>query len=225
MNTRLKIASNVVVCVLTASLGVAAFTTFNAQATNFGSAFRYGRLVLSETAQTGEACLSTGSGTTDVNVSAVCDRLLDLSPAKPGDSAVAKLTLRNAGTLDASRLELFARACTDVVAPGESYGGTGSPCAALRFYVQRWADASFATPAACLYGGADGATCNFGDETKTLRAFSAAYSSSEMGLAIGGGLAARASVYITVGVELPSTAGNAYQGRAASFDLGWHLVQ
>jgi hypothetical protein len=111
-----------------------------------------------------------------------------------------------------------------VTAAGESYAGTGSPCGAIRFYVQRWTDSTFTVPAACLYGGAVAPACNFGDATKTLGAFASAYPSSATGLAIGG-LAARASAYVTVGVELPPSAGNAFQGRAATVDLNWFLAQ
>ena len=224
MGTPFKIVvSSCIVAVAAAFVTLSGFATFNAEATNLGNAFGYGTLVLSDTARSGVVCLSTGGGATDENVNPGCDRLLDLATAKPGDSAVARLTLTNAGSLEASQFELFAPACTSAVT--ESYSGTGDACGTLRFYVQRWTDASFTTPAACLYGGSSGAACTFGDATKTLGAFAAGYSSPEEALAIDGGLSARASVYITVGVELPSSAGNAYQGRGAALDLDWFLAQ
>jgi len=38
-------------------------------------------------------------------------------------------------------------------------------------------------------------------------------------------LASAASAYFTIGVQMPSTAGNSYQGRSASVDLTWHIDQ
>jgi hypothetical protein len=219
------VVSSCIVALATGFVALGSFATFNAGAANRGNAFGYGTLVLSDTPRTGVACLSTAGGATDLNANPSCDRLLDLPVAKPGDSAVARLTLTNAGSIDASRLVLFAPRCAGTSAPAESYSGTADPCAALRFYVQRWTDASFSTPDACLYGGSSGAACTFGDGSETLSAFTADHPSSASGLAIAGGLSARASAYITVGVELPPSAGNEYQGRAAALDLDWFLAQ
>lgn len=225
METPFKIVvSSCIVALAAGFVALGSFATFNAGAANRGNAFGYGTLVLSDTPRTGVACLSTGGGATDVNANPSCDRLLDLPVAKPGDSAVARLTLTNAGSIVASRLVLFAPRCASTSAPAASYSGTADPCGALRFYVQRWTDASFSTPDACLYGGSSGAACTFGG-SKTLSAFAAGHPSPASGLAIADGLIARASAYITVGVELPASAGNEYQGRAAALDLDWFLAQ
>ena len=201
------------------------FATFSAQVTNPGNTFEQGTLVLSNTVGAGSSCLSTGAGTsTDTNANSSCDALFNLTLRKPGDSSTATLTLKNAGSLDASALKSFASSCTDSNATGETYSGTGSPCSKVQLYVQRYSDAGFTTPSACLYGGASGATCDFSDATKTLGSFATTYPSAGAGLSLGS-LSAGSSMYLKVGVKLPSTADNTVQGRKASIDLTWTLDQ
>jgi hypothetical protein len=226
VSRRTKIVlSCAVVVVLAATLGIASFATFNAQTNNPGNVFAHGTLVLSNTKQGGVACLSTGGGNTNTNVNAACDQLFNLTVKKPGDSGTANLTLKNVGDINASTFKVFAPTCTNANATGESYNGTGNPCTVLQLYVQQWTDNTFTTPSACLYGGATGNTCNFTDTTKTLGAFSTSYNSSSNGLSIGSGLNAGSSVYVTIGVQSPSTADNTYQGRQASIDFDWYIAQ
>lgn len=206
-------------------VGAGTFASFNAQTKNPDNVLAAGTLVLSNTKDGGAACLSTAGGTTDTNANAGCDTLLSLTVQKPGDSGTADLTIANAGSLAASELRVFSAACTDGDASGESYHGTGLPCDKVQLYVQQYADPAFATPSACLYGGATVATiCDFSDATKTLSDFQTAYGTSGSGLLVGS-LAAGASNYFKVGVMLPSSADNTFQGRQATFDLTWHAVQ
>ena len=51
------------------------------------------------------------------------------------------------------------------------------------------------------------------------------YNSSSNGLAIGSGLTAGSSAFITIGVKSPTTAGNTYQGRQSSLDFDWYIAQ
>lgn len=205
--------------------GLGAFASFTAQTRNPGNVFANGTLVLSNTKTGGTSCLSTGGGTTDVNVNNVCDQLLNLTVRKPGDSGTATLTIKNEGSVAASALRVFEAACTNSDALAESFHGTGNPCSQVQLYIQQYSDALFATPSACLYGGATGVTCDFSDTTKTLSAFTGSYNTSSNGLAIGSGLAAGASDYFKIGVMLPSSSDNTYQGRQATFDLTWFAVQ
>ena len=72
-------------------------------------------------------------------------------------------------------------------------------------------------------GGGTATVCDFSDATKTISALAAAYpSGGPLGM---GALTAGSSRYYEVGVALPSNADNSYQGRSASFDLTWTLVQ
>jgi len=219
------LTTSAVLLVAAAGLGFGSFATFNAQTNNASNIFSHGTLVLSDTKQGGTACLSTGGGTTDTNVNTACDQLLNLTVKKPGDSGTANLALRNAGSINASTFKVFSPTCTNADAAGETYHGTGNPCSILQLTIQQWTDNTFTTPSACLYGGATGNTCNFSDTTKTLGAFSTAYGSSTNGLAIGSGLSAGSSAYVTIGVMSPSTADNTYQGRQASVDFDWYIAQ
>jgi hypothetical protein len=226
MSKRRKVVlTSAVILLLAAALGFGSFATFNAQTNNPGNLFAHGTIVLSNTKQGGSACLSTGGGNTNTNVNTGCDQLLNLTVKKPGDSGTANLTLKNVGSLNASLFKVFSPACTNADASGESYHGTGNPCSVLQLYIQEWTDNTFSTPSACLYGGATGNTCNFSDTTKTLGAFSTSYNSTANGLAIGSGLNAGSSTYITIGVQSPSTADNTFQGRQSTIDFDWYIAQ
>jgi hypothetical protein len=217
-----------VVAGIGALAGAGTFATFTAQTTNPTNTFANGTLVLSNTVGAGSACLSTAGGNTDTNANGSCDTALNLSVRAPGDSGTAQLTLENKGSLAASVLKAFSASCTDADAAGETYHGTGSACGVVQFYVQQFSD-SFTTPSACLYGGSGdaGVTCDFSDTNKTLTAFVTAHPNLGSGLSAGP-LAASGgadTTWIRVGVKLPSTAGNTYQGRSASLALNWHVTQ
>ena len=57
-----------------------------------------------------------------------------------------------------------------------------------------------------------------------LGAFATAYPSSTSALGLGA-VSAGSSVYLKVGVKLPSTADNTVQGRKAAIDVSWMLEQ
>jgi hypothetical protein len=219
------LVTSAIVVVLTAGLGFGTFATFNAQTNNPGNVFGHGTLVLSNTKQGGTACLSTAGGTTNTNVNAACDQLLNLTVKKPGDSGTANVTLKNVGSLAGTVFKLFSPACTNADVAAETYHGTGSPCALLQLTVQQWTDNTFTTPLTCLYGASTANVCNFTDATKTLGAFATTYTTSANGLTIGSGLTAGTSAYFTIGVQSPATADNTYQGRQASLDFDWYLAQ
>jgi hypothetical protein len=217
-----------VVAGIGALAGAGTFATFTAQTSNPSNTFADGTLVLSNKVGTASACLSTGGGNTDTN-SGTCDTAFSLAVKAPGDFSTASLTLQNKGSLPASALKLFSGSCTDADAAGENYHGTGSACGVVQFYVQQYSDSGFLTPSACLYGGSpdSGVTCDFSDTAKTLTAFVGAYPNLGSGLSAGSLAAAGGadSTWVRVGVKLPSTAGNSYQGRSASLALNWHITQ
>jgi hypothetical protein len=70
-------------------------------------------------------------------------------------------------------------------------------------------------------------TCDFTDTAKTLGAFASGHGTLGNGVSAGA-LAASGgadTTWVKVGVQLPSTAGNSYQGRSASLALNWHITQ
>jgi predicted ribosomally synthesized peptide with SipW-like signal peptide len=207
------------------AVGGGTFATFNAQTKNPGNVFTDGSLVLSNTKQSGTACLSTAGGTTDTNVNDNCSQLFNLTVKKPGDFGSANLTIKNEGSLAASALKVFSAACANADAGSETYHGTGTPCSKIQLYIQQYSDSGFTTPSTCVYGGGTASTCDFSDTTKTLATFQGSYNTSTNGLAIGSGLAAAASGYFKVAVQLPSSADNSYQGRQATIDFTWHAEQ
>ena len=207
-----------------AMLGAGTFATFNAEASNAGNTFATGTIVLSNTVGTGNACLSTAGGNTNTNANPNCDALFNLAVQKPGATGQADLVIKNDGSLDASSFGLYSSLCTAGNASNENYHGTGDPCGELQLTVQQWSDASHTTPVACVYGGGTGATCQFAG-TKTLADFATNHGSSNSAVAIGSGLAAGTSEYFTVSVQLPSSAGNQFQGRQASIDFSWLAQQ
>lgn len=217
-----------VVAGIGALAGAGTFATFTAQTANPNNVFADGTLVLSNTVNSGSACLSTAGGSTDVNDNSGCSVAFNLSVQKPGDSDTENLTLKNVGSLAASDLDTFGT-CANADVGAETYHGTGLPCSEVQFYVQQWSDSARTTPAACLYGGTSGPnTCDFSDGNKTLHDFVTTYHDAASGLSAGpltklGG--ASDTTWFTIGVKLPDTADNTYQGRQATLALSWHITQ
>jgi predicted ribosomally synthesized peptide with SipW-like signal peptide len=219
------------VAMVGAVVGGGTYATFNAQTANPGNVWANGTLVLSNKVAAGTTCLSTGAGTgTDTNVNNNCDALFTgATLRKPNDSATVAVNVKNEGSLDASALKLYSSACTPGDTAGETYKGTGDPCDKVQLYVQRWTDAARTVPAACVYGSTQLVTpntCDFaatGAEGKTLGAFATANNSTTP-LSLGA-LNTGVTGYYTVGVKLPQSTSNAYQGRRASVDFTWTLEQ
>lgn len=218
---RKRIAATVLVLVgLVAAIGVGAFASFNAQTSNTGNLFADGTLVLSNSVNGGTACLSTAGGTTDVNANDKCDTMFDLTVKKPGDSSSATLALKNDGSIDMSKLNVYSTACTDADAVTEAYHGTGNPCGKIALTIQAFADADYKTPTACVWGGAD---CAF-DPSLTLSAFQSKFNTAATGLDVGK-LAAGQTAYLKVSVQLPADADNTFQGRQSTIDFNWYSEQ
>lgn len=219
------------VAVVGAVVGGGTYATFNAQTANPGNVWANGTLILSNKVGTGTTCLSTGTGTNaDTNVNASCDALFSgATLRKPNDSATVNVAVKNEGSLNASALKLHSGACTAGDTAGETYKGSGDPCDKVQLYVQKWTDATRTVPAACVYGSTQAVTtntCDFsatGAEAKTLGAFASANgTATPLNL---GALNTGVTGYYTVGVKLPQTTSNSYQGRRASIDFTWTLEQ
>ncbi|MFN2589003.1 MAG: hypothetical protein ABR613_12920 [Actinomycetota bacterium] len=219
------------VALVGAVVGGGTYATFNAQTANPGNVWANGTLVLSNKVGSGTTCLSTGAGTsTDTNVNNGCDAFFGgATLRKPNDSATVAVNVRNEGSLNASALKVYSSACSAGDTAGETYKGTGDPCDKVQLYVQRWTDPARTVPAECVFGSSQAltpSTCDFsatGAEAKTLGAFAAANNSTTpLNL---GALNSSTTNYYTIGVKLPQSTGNAYQGRRASIDFTWTLEQ
>ncbi|MFO1537217.1 MAG: hypothetical protein ACKOVH_05240 [Actinomycetota bacterium] len=225
-STRGRVALSVLVLVgLLAVVGAGTFAGFNAETRNPGNQFATGTLVLGNTKASGASCLSTAGGTTDANVNPTCDQLFDLAVRKPGDSASARVTIANQGSVAASALRVFSAACVDADVAAETYHGTGNPCSKIQLVIQRYSDAAFTTPVECVYGGGSASTCDWTDATKTLAAFQGTHGTAATGRTVGSGLASGAARYFEVRLLLPSTSDNTFQGRQATVDLTWYAEQ
>jgi predicted ribosomally synthesized peptide with SipW-like signal peptide len=231
-----------VTSIIVASLGTLAggtFASFTAQNGNPANTFASGSLVLDFNSTTfpppvtpnASDCLSTGGGSTDTN-SNVCATLVSAGVKKPGDSVTAKLALTNRGSLTIAHLMAYspvvsgAKPCADGLAAGETYHGSGLPCGKVVFYIQETNSAFTATT--CQWGGGTASTCDFTtDATKTLDSWSngaGAHKTTATALDMGA-LAPGATRYFVVGMALPSTADNTYQGVSATMDLDWYATQ
>jgi predicted ribosomally synthesized peptide with SipW-like signal peptide len=126
--------------------GAGTFASFTAQTENAGNTFATGTLQLSNSANSGTACLSYNGSS---NTNAACSAIVTVatSPGAAPGSAIATgtVSVTNTGTLPASKFELFspsASDCTDtqVTALGTLNPTTGNPlCAAVVMYVQETA--------------------------------------------------------------------------------------
>jgi hypothetical protein len=226
---RKLLVSLVIVGAATTTLGSGTFASFSASTTNPTNTFATGTIVLSNTKGVATSCFSTGGGTTDSNSNGTCSSLFTLSLQKPGDSGFVDLTLKNEGTLNATSLVTYAsQTCDNSDASGTSYHGSGLPCASIQLYVQEYTSdanrtANTTTGGVCQYGVASGSACSF-DATKTLATFASSYPSSSTTLSMGS-LAAGASRYLRIYLQLPSSATNAMQGRQAAFGFTWSIAQ
>jgi hypothetical protein len=242
-----------VIAVVASSPGT--FASFSAQVTNSGNKFATGTLALSDSANNGAACFSYGGSSNSTNTNA-CGTVIDISgsPAKPGDNIVTgTVTVENTGSIDPSKLTLFAPGssdCTDTVvtALGNLNSATGNPlCGAVVAYVEETSqtDASNNTTnnTYCWYGYSanSNTTC---DTTKadlntnnsdTLAAFDTQTAATPIELkpvsssgtlaSSGSELAPNTSRTFQVGLYLPTSAGNAVQGLESTFGMTWHIDQ
>jgi hypothetical protein len=85
------------------------FASFSAETSNLGSGISSGTLTMSDQVNTGTACLSMNGATQD-NI-AGCGAALTVSNIAPGmfgPTQSAKITIQNTGSIDASKLYLYA---------------------------------------------------------------------------------------------------------------------
>lgn len=160
------------------------FASFSAEATNANTTFATGSIVLSDKVNSGTACLSSAGA---LNNNANCSAILTGANLAPGGAASANLTIQNTGTLNASKLYLWAPSgCTDSQVTNLGFNPiTNNPlCSTIVMFIQE----TGATPW-CWYGlGSGTASCDQttgtgnshldADTTHTLKTFTTDYTSS-----------------------------------------------
>jgi hypothetical protein len=92
--------------------GDGTLASFSAETTNAGSTIASGTLTMSNTVSTNNACFSNQAATHD-NINAGCDKLFQLANVAPGlYGGTAQVAVQNTGTIDASKLWLWAPSVT-----------------------------------------------------------------------------------------------------------------
>jgi len=240
--------SLMVVGVIVGMVGSGTFASFNALTKNTAS-ITAGALVLGDTLNAGSECFSAG-GTAPSNPQTVssgnstaCAGVWSITTQTPGTAITPlQMTIRNAGNLSASALDLHAQAACADSTNGSGYNGGGSLCAQIQLEIEQYTDGTFGTPSHCWYGSASAgvclaeanktpggctvATCSypFSDATHTLSNFGSTVTSAAPintgALAAGGGKA-----YFLVFANLPSTSGDSFQGRRADLTFTWEILQ
>lgn len=196
------------------------YAVFNAEARNLPSTAGTGTLTMDLVVGGGSPCYSYNGPASPGNVNTSCDALATYSPSAelyPGEPKTVTVTVRNDGSLAASDLLVYMPGgCTPVSTADAPAPGSGNPCAAggMQFYVEE------STPGGpkCWFPAAAGA-CSF---TADLATF-AGKTTLATALDLGAGPAAQQTRTFTIGLQVPSSANNTYQGRGASFVLDWHL--
>ncbi|HEX4904242.1 MAG TPA: hypothetical protein VFU93_02240 [Acidimicrobiales bacterium] len=203
-----------------AAVGAGTFASFSASTTNQTSTFATGSLTLSNKVNAGTACLSSAGGI-DTNANTGCDAILaSATGLKPGSTpSTAQLTLTNTGTLTPSALQYAMSACTPGDSAGVSVHGSGNPCTTIEVYIQEYTSSAFTTKTgACIFpAAASNCATDFSAASDTLSAVPTSATT------ISGGLAT--SRYFEISAQLPSSAGNEFQGRKADFAFTWNIVQ
>jgi hypothetical protein len=197
-----------------------AFALMTGDLVNRGSSVASGTITFSNKVNTGTACISNSGPASPGNVNTTCDALFtSTTQMYPGQLAAAKVTIKNTGSINAKDLAIFMPSCTAAAVSGAPVS-TGDPCGAggAQLYIQEtdvnWAAVKCWFPSTAV-------TCPL--TADSLNTFDQNYTDTTSMVHLGAGPAAAQFRYFIVGVELPSPAANALQGRAAVFALTWHV--
>jgi len=240
--------SLMVVATVVALVGSGSFASFNA-VTRYAPAITTGVLVLGDKVNAGSVCFSAG-GTAPSNPQPVspanntaCTGVWSLATETPGTAiSPLQMTIRNAGSIPASQLSLYAAGACVNSHPGAGYDGTGAICSQVQLEIQQYTDGTFGTPNHCWYGSGTATTCTaeanklpagcnvstctsyaFTDAAKTLANFGTTVTSgSPINV---GAVNSSASTYFLVFASLPGNSGDTFQGRRADLTFTWQMVQ
>ena len=107
------------------------WSSFSAETSNNGSSIASGTLTMSNQVNSSTACLSA-NGTGANNVNSACGAVVNLTNVAPGVfGGSAKLTITNTGSIDASKLYVYAPYVNTTLSSGISGTVTSLPVAAL----------------------------------------------------------------------------------------------
>jgi predicted ribosomally synthesized peptide with SipW-like signal peptide len=203
-----------------AAIGAGTFASFTASTTNQTSTFATGTLTLSNTVGTATACLSSAGGV-DTNANTGCDAILSSATGlKPGSApSTGRLTLTNTGSITPSALQYAMSTCSPGNAAGANVSGTGNPCTTIEVFIQEYTSSAFDTKTgACIFpSAASNCATDFSASNDTLS------NVPTTATTITGGLGT--SRFFEISAQLPTSAGNAFQGRKADFAFTWNIVQ
>ena len=223
--------------------GTGTFASFSASTTNAGNVFSTGKLELSNTKQSGTACLSGYSGTgtgspqanLDANGNSSCDSAFNLTLRRPGDTATASLAIANTGNYDGELQFWLPNGCQNetVTTPA----GSANLCGKLEVFIQE-TNSDYSTPtASCVFPAASGTACNTtwsaASDSLTDLATAATVASPFPSTALLLPASGTTTRYFQIKVKFGDAGfdgsgnglDNAYQNRRAAFDLVWRLQE
>jgi hypothetical protein len=191
---------------------------FTAQTTNASNTFSSGTLVLSNAKTSGTTCLSTGGGATDTNNNSVgCDNLINATVQKPGAAATTDVvTIKNVGSITPTIYKLWSTSCSSAN-NAEAYHGTGDLCTATNLTIHD------DTNNYCYYPVAGAGACTM-TSGKNLSTFAAAYP-TEPGALVLSLTGLGAGIQYSISTQMDAGAGNNMQGRVATIDFNWKVLQ
>jgi len=230
LRTTKKLLLSVIAVGMLASITVrTTYAVLRSESSNRGTSIASGTLTLSNTVGAGTACLSQ-NGTSNVNTA--CDVLLTAtplwypisSPPTAGQASVTNLTIKDTGSLPASKLSLYMPSCSGGTTTGAPANPSPiNPCSTpqgLDLYVQE-TDSTFTTPTTCWYPVFAAGACSLTDGT--LGTFVGTHASAATALSLGSGPAAMGFRYFQIGIAEPVDASNGLQGQTAVLALTWHM--
>jgi hypothetical protein len=202
------------------------FALLTAESTNTNGSVSSGTLYLGNLPSTSASTCFSYNGalpSTSPNVNAACDALAGSAVVYPGGAAAtAKVAISNPGSVSGATLALYMPSCVAVNTSGAPSPGTGNPCTTGGLELTIAETDSSWNPTRCAYPQTSG-SCTF--IANTLNALATTKNSSTSMYSLSEGLAAGQTRYFLISMELPSSAANTLQGRAAQFNLTWNLSQ
>jgi predicted ribosomally synthesized peptide with SipW-like signal peptide len=196
--------------------GTGTFASFTAETTNPGNTFATGTLLLSNTVGAGSACHSE----TNASNAATCDAVFNVPNSGTSNTESNTVTVENTGTLTSGALTLAGSTCVpSTVTDLTPLTQTGNPCTALKISIEE-DDAVGGAAISCVVGVAVVNACDPTASTTSLASWLTGTQTTALSLQ--NSLAPTTPHYYKISLYLGDV-GNPYQGRAATFDLTWHL--
>jgi len=194
---------------------------FTAETSNLNATATSGTLTLDFNANATD-CFSYSSGALGDNENDTCTLRADTvaNELYPGDISTTTVTIKDTGSVAASELRVFMPGgCTNVTTASATTGGGANPCTTngLMFYIQETTGST-----KCWFPTVANGACSL--TASSLSTFATTRTTAVNGLSLGAGPAAQGTRTFVIGVQLPSTVNNTYQGQAAKFSVAFHMT-